>query len=75
MPSNIKFQFHKGTIKTVYRCVNILADSDFNSIKVQLKLIDLSRLTKDNVDFNSIKVQLKLRRGICCLARSLISIP
>ena len=31
------FQFHKGTIKTNLEMLNISNDSNFNSIKVQLK--------------------------------------
>ena len=33
----LKFQFHKGTIKTNLEMLNISNDSNFNSIKVQLK--------------------------------------
>ena len=55
----VKFQFHKGTIKTYEHTMSISDYLDFNSIKVRLKL------TKKQVDyyadqnFNSIKVRLK----------------
>ena len=31
------FQFHKGTIKTVFKYVSLPLESNFNSIKVRLK--------------------------------------
>ena len=37
------FQFHKGTIKTCSRAVKSILLLDFNSIKVQLKLIKVKR--------------------------------
>ena len=37
VPADTEFQFHKGTIKTIY-LINLLARfCDFNSIKVRLK--------------------------------------
>ena len=55
----IKFQFHKGTIKTVHEQCNGFCLYDFNSIKVRLKprhhhITDISYFY-----FNSIKVRLK----------------
>ena len=32
------FQFHKGTIRTLYQLIPQLLITDFNSIKVQLEL-------------------------------------
>ena len=38
VPADTEFQFHKGTIKTIY-LINLLARfCDFNSIKVRLKV-------------------------------------
>ena len=54
-----KFQFHKGTIKTVLR---LLLDDDypyFNSIKVRLKLMSDVYYQLQGCNFNSIKVRLK----------------
>ena len=36
------FQFHKGTIRTIYKKGGYLWVSDFNSIKVRLELTELS---------------------------------
>ena len=53
------FQFHKGTIKTIIVSLFVLCLKDFNSIKVQLKPIELLILNLFVLHFNSIKVQLK----------------
>ena len=54
-----RFQFHKGTIKTIYNVYTCNLIFDFNSIKVRLKQyrhdMDVSHLYY----FNSIKVRLK----------------
>ena len=44
----VKFQFHKGTIKTyhlIYRRLNVY---DFNSIKVRLKPPEMTAKTTEN---------------------------
>ena len=53
------FQFHKGTIKTFLRSYAYALPPDFNSIKVRLKLIQVSKLEEILLNFNSIKVRLK----------------
>ena len=55
-----KFQFHKGTIKTLLLRLKNLAIRYFNSIKVQLKRKRPTLTTNFYKYFNSIKVQLKL---------------
>ena len=56
----MKFQFHKGTIKTLARMFwRSSLHRYFNSIKVQLKLEIVSFSFVSNQYFNSIKVQLK----------------
>ncbi len=57
------FQFHKGTIKTNLEMLNISNDSNFNSIKVQLKhLIKLRSLAAKSFQFHkgTIKTQILL---------------
>ena len=55
------FQFHKGTIKTVNEQVEYLRIvTDFNSIKVRLKLFERNKERVFHSNFNSIKVRLKL---------------
>ena len=41
MPYSV-FQFHKGTIKTRLKSVNIIDNGYFNSIKVQLRLFSIT---------------------------------
>ena len=55
----VVFQFHKGTIKTAFNQKPTRYSSDFNSIKVRLKLLPQARVYKMFLDFNSIKVRLK----------------
>ena len=55
-----KFQFHKGTIKTLVQTASVATIFYFNSIKVRLKRY-LSEETLGAIfNFNSIKVRLKL---------------
>ena len=55
----LRFQFHKGTIKTVLLVVLSLFLVHFNSIKVQLRLSVCKSIQIVKLDFNSIKVQLR----------------
>ena len=56
---NSKFQFHKGTIRTVVRFLRQLLLINFNSIKVRLER-KICRTNKHNfTNFNSIKVRLE----------------
>ena len=71
----IPFQFHKGTIKTLYRMITTRQCLYFNSIKVRLKP---SKDIHDVViysNFNSIKVRLKPPSLLTCKAMTAISIP
>ena len=54
-----RFQFHKGTIRTVISITSFLFFANFNSIKVQLELYLHSYLRQSRQNFNSIKVQLE----------------
>ena len=56
----VQFQFHKGTIKTLCNAREMKGNADFNSIKVQLKLLLRGQWKPICFNFNSIKVQLKL---------------
>ena len=59
-----KFQFHKGTIKTMISIMMIhIPPQDFNSIKVRLKHGEDYNLVHLSEDFNSIKVRLKRADG------------
>ena len=61
----VKFQFHKGTIKTTQSSVDAQYAQNFNSIKVQLKQhADILCALLANY-FNSIKVQLKQSYYLC----------
>ena len=53
------FQFHKGTIRTVYLGLFGEKHFHFNSIKVQLERIATCWWVPSRVNFNSIKVQLE----------------
>ena len=54
------FQFHKGTIKTSLKMfLSMTLKSNFNSIKVRLKLIFCVVTLPCHMNFNSIKVRLK----------------
>ena len=54
-----KFQFHKGTIKTVDMKTKLVELRNFNSIKVRLKQ-DIELICRiKHLNFNSIKVRLK----------------
>ena len=57
--SLMRFQFHKGTIRTGALWVYHSVISDFNSIKVQLEHEQYQSITIQNCNFNSIKVQLE----------------
>ena len=57
--ARIKFQFHKGTIRTSKPTTRRLLNANFNSIKVQLELQKLLPLGSNASNFNSIKVQLE----------------
>ena len=54
------FQFHKGTIRTVYVEKKLSRTDNFNSIKVQLEHRSRYPFGMTYSDFNSIKVQLEL---------------
>ena len=54
-----RFQFHKGTIKTIKVMKHLLTIPYFNSIKVQLKQWFSYNWLSSSLYFNSIKVQLK----------------
>ncbi len=54
------FQFHKGTIRTQLRHINVFYQPYFNSIKVQLERGKALGFSAPNKYFNSIKVQLEL---------------
>ena len=49
MTSTPKFQFHKGTIRTLSRKKNSLIFSYFNSIKVQLELMMPTYYDNENI--------------------------
>ena len=53
------FQFHKGTIRTLWSQENRFFRLNFNSIKVQLEPLLLVIILLHHLDFNSIKVQLE----------------
>ena len=56
-----KFQFHKGTIRTLRSAAfPFVCHEYFNSIKVQLELQGLKYDNESKRNFNSIKVQLEL---------------
>ena len=67
--SATKFQFHKGTIRTLDFIKFILKFAYFNSIKVQLEHCYQIGRIRDRSNFNSIKVQLE-RRYFGCSAGS-----
>ena len=56
---HLRFQFHKGTIRTRITHINHTNIQHFNSIKVQLELYIYSMVNRSNINFNSIKVQLE----------------
>ena len=58
--SNLLFQFHKGTIRTVNVILSCLAFLYFNSIKVRLEHFPFSVSHSAISYFNSIKVRLEL---------------
>ena len=75
MAIGLKFQFHKGTIKTEAGIAAFEKERDFNSIKVRLKQkFEMPSLTAPD-NFNSIKVRLKLAIIIGNQSVSVISIP
>ena len=49
--NDLGFQFHKGTIRTVYRCVEVISDSDFNSIKVRLEQLKVFAADASKLEF------------------------
>ena len=55
-----RFQFHKGTIKTCIVLRGLTHQSNFNSIKVQLRQKAAEKRQRMEEHFNSIKVQLRL---------------
>ena len=69
------FQFHKGTIRTGYRCLPPSPVLYFNSIKVRLEPEKAFAAWLQEHDFNSIKVRLERPKERCPRALSLISIP
>ena len=70
----IRFQFHKGTIKTLLKFLTMfLLFTDFNSIKVQLKpnlFTDLQtpvvvfQFHKGTIKTQSFNIPMKVRAGI-----------
>ena len=63
----LEFQFHKGTIKTGFSDDNGNTYTNFNSIKVRLKLVEFFTLcTLFLIHFNSIKVRLKQTFSFLC---------
>ena len=58
----LKFQFHKGAIRTYAVRTDNVSAFNFNSIKVRLEL--QQRFLQDDclINFNSIKVRLELQR-------------
>ena len=57
------FQFHKGTIRTVYKGLFIMViPNEFQFHKGTIRTDDYKRMTENLKDFNSIKVQLELRK-------------
>ena len=69
------FQFHKGTIRTNYPKELAIRQTNFNSIKVRLKLQFSYDYKILKGDFNSIKVRLKLLGSCLVFIRYEISIP
>ena len=62
----VRFQFHKGTIRT-YANKRIKYDSrNFNSIKVRLEQTSSVYTLPGYIHFNSIKVRLELRWVVSC---------
>ena len=57
---DMKFQFHKGTIKTRPRKDEERADNPFQFHKGTIKTFRAGDYQASFADFNSIKVQLKL---------------
>ena len=60
----LRFQFHKGTIRTRRRSLIFIKDRYFNSIKVQLELMKDCVAWLKNLYFNSIKVQLEQKDSL-----------
>ena len=58
-PALCRFQFHKGTIRTVYLEAGYTALPHFNSIKVRLEQRVTQRKRHNVLYFNSIKVRLE----------------
>ena len=73
--STMRFQFHKGTIKTLPLLGLHPILINFNSIKVRLKRSTQNIVAAANSHFNSIKVRLKRRQLLQCLCAYAISIP
>ena len=71
----LRFQFHKGTIRTPIAYDGSSVQAYFNSIKVRLELASLLLKTEKFINFNSIKVRLE--HFLLCFASGswLISIP
>ncbi len=64
----LKFQFHKGTIRTIFSCSTVLSASYFNSIKVRLEPTFCQSIPSTFSHFNSIKVRLEpasIEKPIC----------
>ena len=56
----LRFQFHKGAIRTGFRCPGLVECLDFNSIKVRLEQFAVEAYHISSGNFNSIKVRLEL---------------
>ena len=69
------FQFHKGTIRTLWQTQLRRSIAHFNSIKVQLELAVQPNLLYIFRNFNSIKVQLELSSLFSRITCIVISIP
>ena len=70
-----RFQFHKGTIRTLNLSIIPTRLAYFNSIKVQLELYDKNSLIGCDAYFNSIKVQLEQGHELYDGKKFAISIP
>ena len=73
--SPLRFQFHKGTIKTIILTVFCLVLSNFNSIKVRLKLLIFQRIINRMRKFQFHKGTIKTETLQSNIDAAYISIP
>ena len=69
------FQFHKGTIRTIYPILDYPNIAYFNSIKVRLEQLKTAETATQQANFNSIKVRLEPRAILSRFLATYISIP